>query len=513
MTDWRAACAHFAQRHRTLPGTLRLLDAFGRPGDDPRAGADFDALEAAARRDAPALPSAIVAALGSEVDCDQAALFARRAAAAWALLDGLAPDPTARVLRVGLACRLRDVLAASPPRALRVRAVVDFYTSQAALVRHRHAGGPALDHRLATLDWVDVAAGLRHARLSGPTDQGPVSANLLTVAPGCRLRTRDARGCGDVGAWVEAQGAAAATSGGFFLYSEADIEPPSARRDPVGLLVEGGAVTVPPLLRRTTLAQGRDGEARICRLGPEDAELVLDCGARLRPVATNAPSALAALIPRPDVIPVVAFNRAFGAISPPHAGRSVAVVGARIGSVGAGALPIPLHGAVLALPPGVTVAARRGRWHLRDPLTAAMAGGPRLLRDGRVDLDRAADDLAGTAPPVTFSQDETYDQNRLPRLGVGRRPDGTLVFAAIDGRDVERAPGFTLGGLARLLAAVGCTDAVNLDGGSSKRMVVAGRVVDRPSTEVGGADGVSVRPVHTAVLIYARGVSPRGGGR
>jgi hypothetical protein len=178
-----------------------------------------------------------------------------------------------------------------------------------------------------------------------------------------------------------------------------------------------------------------------------------------------------------------------------------------------GALPIPLHGAVLALPPGIGVAAREGRWRLRVPLTAAVAGGPRLLRDGRVDLDRAADDLAGTAPPVTFSQDETYDQNRLPRLGVGRRPDGALVFAALDGRDVGRAPGFTLGGLARLLAAVGCTDAVNLDGGSSKRMVVAGRVVDRPSTEVGGADGRSVRPVHTAVLIYARGVSPRGAGR
>jgi len=48
---------------------------------------------------------------------------------------------------------------------------------------------------------------------------------------------------------------------------------------------------------------------------------------------------------------------------------------------------------------------------------------------------------------------------------------------------------------------------MNLDGGSSKRMWIDGEVVDIPSTEVvaGAADDLRVRPVHTAILVFARG--------
>lgn len=119
-------------------------------------------------------------------------------------------------------------------------------------------------------------------------------------------------------------------------------------------------------------------------------------------------------------------------------------------------------------------------------------------------LDLLAEEFAGTAPPVTFSQDETFDQNLLPRMGVGLRDDGSLLFCAVDGRDFERAPGMTLRQLASVLRAHGCVRAMNLDGGSSKRMVVGGRVVDLPSTEVqtGGAPG-PVRPVRSGILIHA----------
>jgi len=130
------------------------------------------------------------------------------------------------------------------------------------------------------------------------------------------------------------------------------------------------------------------------------------------------------------------------------------------------------------------------------------------LRAGALDLDRAEDVFAGSAPPITFSQDETYDQNLLPRLVVGLRPEGTLILAAVDGRNLAQAPGMTLRGCASLLAQLGCVDGMNLDGGSSKRMILGCETVDLATTEVvgsGTATEVRVRPVHSALGIGALG--------
>jgi exopolysaccharide biosynthesis protein len=65
----------------------------------------------------------------------------------------------------------------------------------------------------------------------------------------------------------------------------------------------------------------------------------------------------------------------------------------------------------------------------------------------------------------------------------------------------------TLAQTSRWMQALGCIDAMNLDGGSSKRMVIGGRVVDFTSTEIvaGQTDTKHVRPVHSALLIYPQG--------
>jgi exopolysaccharide biosynthesis protein len=87
-------------------------------------------------------------------------------------------------------------------------------------------------------------------------------------------------------------------------------------------------------------------------------------------------------------------------------------------------------------------------------------------------------------------------------MAVGRRSDGVLLFAAVDGRHAGRALGLTLRTTGELLGALGCTDVLNLDGGSSKRMVVDGVAVDLASTEVrtGAGGPTRGRPVHTALL-------------
>ena len=91
-------------------------------------------------------------------------------------------------------------------------------------------------------------------------------------------------------------------------------------------------------------------------------------------------------------------------------------------------------------------------------------------------------------------------------MAAGLDRQGRLYLVAVDGRDFHQALGLTLGGLSELMIALGCYRALNLDGGSSKRLVVQGQTLDHSSTEV--EDGSSVpssqRPVRTALFFSAR---------
>ena len=129
-----------------------------------------------------------------------------------------------------------------------------------------------------------------------------------------------------------------------------------------------------------------------------------------------------------------------------------------------------------------------------------------LVEAGEQVLDRRREDFWGTAPPITFSQDETGDRNLLARMAIGLDGEGRLLAAAIDGRNMKRVLGMTLGGVSRLMLRLGCVTAANFDGGSSKRMLVEGQIVDLPSTEIvaGEAEVTQVRPVHSAVLLRSR---------
>jgi len=465
---WRDACGEVASLDAVLAAFAGPAPRGGPPPPPERAFAgSFEQLEEELLAD-----DLRIGARLPDVDPAQAAMFARRLGAADELLAAV-PTDRARVLRVGLRQRLRGVLA-SPGAAVRARALADFYASQGAVEAHAARGGERRSlGEAAAVEWVSVAPGLQEACIDGPGPDGPLRVSLLRADPArIRLSCRDCRGVGDFAAWVQAEGALAGTSGGFFLYSEPDIEPPAQRYDPVGLLVSNGEVVNPPLLRRTAVL-ARDGVFGIDRPG---LERVGD-----EPVRAS-------------------WNRAHGRRAP-RAGLAVR------GTQALGITDrIPLDGAVL------DVDGRAGprTWDLPlvdgAPATEAMAGGPRLLRGGAVAIDFRADDLWGTAPPVTFAQDETGDRNLLPRLGAGVDEAGGLVLAAVDGRHLERSLGLTLHQLAELLAALGCVDAVNLDGGSSKRMVVGGAVRDLPSTELrtGSGGPTPVRPVHSALLLHAR---------
>lgn len=423
--------------------------------------------------------------LTGEVDAEQAKLFQGRWQATRTLLDsirlGLRPagHPRAReraaVFLVALVLRAEEILADPKPRALRIRALADYYASQAAVLLHAWPGLPQPWE--IEVHWQALGPGVRHGRLVGASAVGPVHVNLLH-AERATLTTLDCRGL-DFAATAEARGALGAVSGGFFLYSEPHIAPPCARHDPVGLLVDDGRLHTLPLLRRGALVQeGERTSISVVSLAGATLEVA---GVRVRIDGVNGGQG------------VVLYNRAQGDRAP--AAGAVLVGDAVVGH----GRDIPVNGAVLtgcALPLGTV--------HWTGAPRAAVAGGPLLVQAGQVRVERAPEDLCGGAPPVTFSQDETFDQNLLPRMAVGLDGDGALWFCAVDGRDLDVAPGLTLHQTGRLLANLGCHTVLNLDGGSSKRMWVRGQgIVDLPATgvRVDGKGGGAARPVHTAVLV------------
>ena len=123
----------------------------------------------------------------------------------------------------------------------------------------------------------------------------------------------------------------------------------------------------------------------------------------------------------------------------------------------------------------------------------------------RWERDIEAEDIVTTGPmllvggecePVTK---DGFNTARHPRTAVGRRADGTVVLVVADGRN-ELAAGLTMAELQQVMAALGCRDAINLDGGGSTAMVVRGQVVNHPCDNK-KFDAAGERRVANAIVV------------
>ena len=118
-----------------------------------------------------------------------------------------------------------------------------------------------------------------------------------------------------------------------------------------------------------------------------------------------------------------------------------------------------------------------------------MTAGPMLIRDGK---------------EVPQRDDRTFVTHRHNRTSLGIRPDGTTLLVVVDGRFKHQAEGLTLPELQRVMRWLGCTEAINLDGGGSTTMYVHNRpdngIVNHPSDN-GRYDHTGQRPVSNAILI------------
>jgi hypothetical protein len=121
-----------------------------------------------------------------------------------------------------------------------------------------------------------------------------------------------------------------------------------------------------------------------------------------------------------------------------------------------------------------------------DGAVTGIGGGPVLVRGGR-------------AVRIEVPDDDAYQfksmRERHPRSAVGWNAEH-LFLVTSDGRR-EGAAGMTLEELGAYLASLGCTEAMNLDGGGSATLWAGGAIRNQPS------DG-SERPIANALAIVRK---------
>jgi hypothetical protein len=107
-------------------------------------------------------------------------------------------------------------------------------------------------------------------------------------------------------------------------------------------------------------------------------------------------------------------------------------------------------------------------WKMQE----GIGGGPRLIEDGRERITFTEEVFFGSG----FDADTNYS-----RCAVATKPNDKLMLFVVDGSIPEYSVGLTLHQLAQELLLLGCTEAMNLDGGGSQTLVVNGKTLNRSS--------------------------------
>jgi hypothetical protein len=365
-----------------------------------------------------------------------------------------------------------------------------------------------------TVRVVPLADGVRHVYLWLP--RGPWAVHVIEIdervcAP--RIAARKAGPPLDALAPTSALGARAmvAINADFF-------QAPGGT--PVGAHVEGGRVLAGPgarpLYARTVAGRPWAGWARLAghAVAGRDSIEITQVN---RPLEGGQHQP-----PRPGL---TLFDEWFGHVAPAgglavRVRRDADAVGGVVASIHAGGEAAPLDDAHIVLH-GVGAAAaawlarrRVGEhvgWHVRlvpaagpageapvgtaaaaaaretgaagggAPMAAAVAGGsaaaaeavggfPMLLAGGRGVYAEQTGVIAGFGPV------------RHPRTAVGwDERGGRTLWVVVDGRSPPYSDGMSLPELEWLFVRIGATDAINLDGGGSTTLVIADRLINRPS--------------------------------
>ena len=105
---------------------------------------------------------------------------------------------------------------------------------------------------------------------------------------------------------------------------------------------------------------------------------------------------------------------------------------------------------------------------------AAIAGGPALIKDGVAFSLKNPPSGAGN----NYSERSKYE--RHPRSSIGWSPTH-IYLVTVDGRQPGLSVGMKLAELAEYFVKLGCTEAMNFDGGKSAQMWFSGEIVNSPA--------------------------------
>lgn len=412
-------------------------------------------------------------------------------------LDDIAPGPLGFLVRVGQ-------LATEPQAiALRDRLAADGYTG----LRVVYSGE---DGRRTTGPWVVHVLEVDPKKFDGTiapalaTDIVP-ERELLTD-----LATRTA--------------ALAASNGGYFVIGAADGTP----GDLAGISVINGSLVSEAVDGRTSLIlpRGNGDGARVAAVASEQTVraadgkmreidgmnrkpgLIRGCGGDGGDTPTEAPKHDFTC---KDDSELILFTPVFGAKTEPGIGfEAILDASGRVTAVQEmrGAM-IPAQGSVLSGTEGAAewlraharIGARllvstrvtaEGRPVIMRSGVGIVNGGPRLLRNGRLDITASAEGFHWAENPEFYYR---FGIRRNPRTLAGVKANGNLLFVAVDGRQ----PGYSLGASfdesARILRTLGVRDGLNLDGGGSTGMTVGAKLVNQPS------DASGERPIGDGIVI------------
>ncbi|MBW3663050.1 MAG: cell wall-binding repeat-containing protein [Actinobacteria bacterium] len=383
-----------------------------------------------------------------------------------------------------------------------------------------------------------VAPGITHETYAFQTGAGSQRVNVLRFRlddPRVELRPEMARGT-VAGTEVVADTvlrlgpqAIAGVNGGFWRDDPVG--------DPRGLLVASGHYISEPTnpgedvvseVPRGAFAVASDGSLYIGRPSyrgevwlPDQTEAPITALNR-RPQRAD-PSTCKPDIPCGEVI---AFNSAYGPKSDPGGlpGTEIVVADATLypftfarshritavrpagGPIGEGEAVIVGTGAWRSIfagfEPGQSVAFNfhLGNVFWGDDFQQALGAGPLLLEGGA---------HSSRSDWIAEGFDDQHNQRAHPRTAIAFTQDGEALLVTVDGRQPGWSTGTTTQETQHLLAQLGATDALMLDGGGSSQMVVDGRNVNRPSEKRAVATSLVLRSTVQTPSVQRREGSDR----
>jgi len=310
---------------------------------------------------------------------------------------------------------------------------------------------------------------------------GPAPTGLYTVAP--VLGGGTVSGTRQTLTQLERDAAVGATTAGingdFFN---------SSNGQPVGLVVQAGAMTRGPSAARSSIGFDSNGTMHVARFSFNGT---WQGAGQRRP--------LAAVNQKPQRNQVVLFTSAWGAATPalsssaavalfdtfPAAGVNKDISAPVTVTPDPGQILIPTGGAVLVAtgtaatklqadaPVGTNVTVRLNLPSSWASVVSGVGGGPLLVRGGK----------------AVFHTNENFDAGQLTahdaRAGVGQLADGRVVLVAVDGGRPGYSVGMTTYELAQTMVRLGCVTAAGLQYGKYVTAAFDGQLLNRPSDQGG----------------------------